>query len=380
MKLGITTMGGDGGKSGISQYIINLLKALAAEPGGLEFEVVVYPDEAEMFVPDSSRFTSLTVSGAIRNPIRNILWHQMALPGLCRRRGWDALFLPAANRRVAWSVPCPMIGVVHDMSGLHVAEKYDPARMFYISKVLPAFIKRLDRVVTISTSSKNDIVGHCKYPAEKVDMIPLGVDLELYSPGDRVAAKERVAAQYGLSGRYLVYISRLEHPGKNHARLIKAFNLLKEQGFEDLKLVLVGGDWSRAEEVHALAEASPAAGDILFTGFAPTEILPDLYRAAEVMVFPSLYEGFGMPILEAMACGVPVAAANASSLPEVAGGAAELFDPLDEAAMAASIRKILEDDNLAGQLKNKGLARAAEHSWAATAARTRQSIETAAGL
>lgn len=370
-------MGGDGGKSGISQYIINLLAALAAQPDGMEFEVVVYPDEQDIFIADPAKLTPLHVSGRIRNPVINIAWHQLALPGLCRRRGWDALFLPAANRRVAWSAPCPTIGVVHDLSGLHVAKKYDPARMFYIARVLPAFINRLDRVVSISSSTTSDITGHAGYPAQRIDLVPNGVDLDFYTPGDPDAARRAVSGKYGLDGPYIIYVSRLEHPGKNHVRLIKAFDRVKAARPGDLKLVLVGSDWNRAEEVHAAAGAAACRDDIVFTGFAPTADLPDLYRAAEVMIFPSLYEGFGMPILEAMACGVPVLAADASSLPEVAGDAAVLFDPHSAEAMAGAMLDLLTDEDKRLDLAARGIARAGKYTWAATAALIRRSIETA---
>ena len=158
MEIGITTFGGDGGKSGISQYLIHLLRQFAVLGSEVNFEMFIYENEASLFIPDSKNMSTLCFGNNVRNPILNVGWHQVALPGWCRRRQYDVLFLPAGNRRLPVSVPCPTVGTVHDFSSLHVEGKYDPARMFYITRVLPFLIRRLTRVLTVSESSKRDIV------------------------------------------------------------------------------------------------------------------------------------------------------------------------------------------------------------------------------
>jgi glycosyltransferase involved in cell wall biosynthesis len=187
-----------------------------------------------------------------------------------------------------------------------------------------------------------------------------------------------MARKYGLRPPYLAYTSRLEHPGKNHVRLIRAYESLRRRRDIPHQLVLAGSDWSGAEEIHRVIGASPFREDILTPGFIPTEDLPDLYSGADLFVFPSLFEGFGMPILEAMASGVPVACSDVSSLPEVAGDAAVLFDPGREASMAEAMGKLLDGGPLREEMIRKGLQRSEASSWAAATRRTLEVLEEVA--
>jgi len=378
MKIGVTTFGGDGGKSGISQYIIRVLHAFAGMSGGPHFEVMVYDDERSLFVPSSPNMQPLCFGGGLRRTLVNLAWHQTALPGWCRKRGFDVLFLPAGNRRLPLSVPCPTVGTVHDFSSIHVKEKYDPARMFYIKRVLPFLIRRLTMVLTVSESSKRDIVEFARVPEDQVMVTPNGVDMDIYFPRDQRDSLKEIGTKHRIRSPYVLYISRIEHPGKNHVRLIRAFSRLKSRTGVPHQLVLAGSDWSRAEDVHREADQSPYARDILFTGFASAEDLPLLYAGADLFVFPSLYEGFGMPVLEAMACRIPVACSNLSSMPEVAGDAALLFDPYGEEDMAWVMEKAITDAGLREALAEKGWKRAQGYTWETTARQTLQAIYRAA--
>ena len=152
--------------------------------------------------------------------------------------------------------------------------------------------------------------------------------------------------------------------------MIRAFEKLKKEESLPHQLVLAGADWHGAEEVHELASQSPFSSDILLTGYVHGNDLPNLYCGADMLVFPSLFEGFGLPILEAMACGVPVACSNLSSMPEIAGGAAILFDPLDVDSIANGIISILSSEEEAINIGRKGLERAGDISWEKTARKT----------
>lgn len=374
MRVGLITFGGDGGKSGISQYIIKLIEQFDVLSGDAEIEVVVYEDEKSIFVPANSRITSCCFSSALRNPVVNVGWFQVGLPALCHKRSYDVLFLPAANRRSPFWVPCPTVGTVHDFSSAHVSEKYDPARMFFIKKVTPALIRRLDMILTVSECSKTDIVNFCNISPDRVVVTPNGVDLDTYCAGDRKQALELLTKRYPIRSPYLLYVSRIEHPGKNHVRLIKAFNNLKSKTGSPHQLVLAGSNWSRAEEVYKMAELSPYKDDILFIGFVPGSDLPLLYRGAELFVFPSLFEGFGIPILEAMACGTPTVCSNLSSMPEVAGDAAMLFDPYDEENISDTMIKMLSSRDTTDHYVRRGLERSQIFSWKNTAVKTLEVI------
>jgi glycosyltransferase involved in cell wall biosynthesis len=377
MTIGITTFGCDSGRSGIGRYAVQLLKAMAGLAPAERFEVVVHDDERAVFVPDSAAFSALPAATAPRNPALSVAWHQAALPLLAAARGWDALFLPAGNRRLPLWAPCPLVGTVHDMSSLHVGGKYDAARELYIRRVLPVLYRRLDRVVTVSESTARDLVDHAGVPRERIRVTPLGVDAEAFRPVPPEAAAA-TARRLGIDGPFVLYVSRIEHPGKNHVRLIRAFDRLKcaRPGLPH-RLVLAGPDWTRAADVHATAEAAAHARDGRFLGFVDAADLASLYSAAEVVAFPSLFEGFGLPVVEAMACGAPVACSDRSSLPEVAGDAAILFDPDDEAAISSAIGRLLADPGLRADLSRRGLERSRSFRWERTAAATLQAIREA---
>ncbi len=380
MKIGISTCGADGGKSGISRYTISLIREFAAMETGHEFEVMAYADELDIFVPGGSRIGAVSLAPELRGIRPNLLWHVAALGRLCARRGYDVLFLPAGNRRLPWLCPCPTVGTVHDFSILHVPGKYDAVRDLYIRRALPALCRRLTRAITVSECSKRDVVAHARVPEDRIVVIPEAADAEVYTPGDRPAAQAATAERFGLAGPYLLYISRIEHPGKNHVRLIEAFAQLKAAGsLPNHTLALAGSDWSGAEAVHRAAEASGCSGSIRFLGFVPDAAVPDLYRGADLFVFPSLYEGFGLPLLESMGCGTPVACSRASSLPEVGGDAVVMFNPEDTIGMAEAIRGVAESPARQAELRAAGLHRAGQFSWRRAATATLAVLEDAAG-
>lgn len=363
MKVGILTFACDAGRSGIGQYLVHLLREFPKITSDVEFEVVGHADEIEAFLPPKHDYTIHTVSTRWKSPVLNILWQNVELPRLCRAHRYDVVFLPAANRRLPFWLPCPSVGTVHDFSSMHIESKYDPLRDVYIKRVLPFLVRRLTRVIADSECTARDIVQYARCPDERITVISLGVDHDTYYPRVKAESQAKVSAKYGLSPPYVLYISRIEHPGKNHVRLIRAFAQLKQDTDLSHQLVLVGSDWTRAEEVHMAADATGLGDDIRFTGFVDGADLPHLYCGADLFVFPSLFEGFGMPILEAMACGVPVACSNVSSLPEVAGDAAAYFDPGDKQDIAESLRDKLLNPLERERLVESGNLLAAQSCW-----------------
>lgn len=363
MKVLVTTFGGDGGKSGVSQYIIQFLRYCREFAPDMQFDVILYEDEKKVYTDHDPELKTIVQAERLRKATVNILWHQVGFPGLCRRNGYDVVFIPGGNRRLPWNLPCPTVATCHDLGILHVPDKYDALHAFYNLRVLPKLLRRQTHLLTVSETSKKDIVSYTGIPDDRVSVTYNGVDHETYQPGDKAEAKAIVEKNYGVDAPYMLYISRIDHPGKNHIRLIEAFNQLKQETDLPHKLVLAGSDWSRAEEVHKAAETSPSAANIVFTGFAPSADLPALYRGADLFVFPSLFEGFGIPIVEAMNCGIPVACADISCLPEIAGDAAELFDPYDVTSIARAMERVLTDDGLRAQCVARGFERAKLYNW-----------------
>lgn len=362
MKIGFLTFGCDSGKSGIGRYAIELLKEFSTPRDDIEIEAVGFADEKKTFLQDSN-LKWLSISNRYKNPLPNLLWHQLNLYRLAAKRKWDAIFLPAGNRRLPIFAPCPTIGVVHDFSALHVANKYDQARMIYIRHVLPFLMKRLSSIITISESSKKDIINFTRVSEEKIKIIFHGVDHQRYQPRNTEESISIISNKFSIKPPYILYISRIEHPGKNHINLIKAFESLKSETNIPHQLILAGSDWDRAQEVHAVAKNSRYKKEIFFTGFVAGSDLSPLLTASDVFVFPSLFEGFGMPILEAMACGIPVACSNISSMPEVAGDSGELFSPENSESIKDAMKRILMNPQRHAELKEMGLKRAAGFTW-----------------
>jgi len=255
------------------------------------------------------------------------------------------------------------------MSPFHILGKYDRSRNFYQMRVLPKLLKRLTHIIAISESTKRDIQEYVGVPEERITVIHHAADTDVFYPREKEATANSVH-DYGIRAPYIIYTSRIESPGKNHLRLIRAFEKLKREESIPHQLVLAGADWSGANDVHKVAAESSFSKDILFTGYVHGKDLPNLYCGAEMLVFPSLFEGFGLPILEAMACGVPVACSNVSSMPEIAGGAAVLFDPLDVDSMAEGMLSVLSSEEERVALGRKGRKRADDFSWEKTARKT----------
>lgn len=367
MRIGITTFGGDAGKSGISRYITCLVRAMVELDRSIELEVLVHRAERDVYAVPGLR--ALEFPGWTRAPVADIAWHSLALPAVAAARKYDVLFLPAANRRLPVALPCPSVGTFHDIATLHVEGKYDRLRRRYLTWVLPTLVRRLDHVLAVSEATRRDVVERLDVPEHRVTVVPNGVDLDQFDVGSE-ADPGQSTSRRSRRRPYLLYVSRIEHPGKNHVALLDAFSELKRTDGIPHQLLLAGSDWLRADEVHRAAARSPAANDIRFLGFVPDDDLPDLYRNADIFVFPSRFEGFGLPLLEAMASGTPVACSNVSSIPEVAGDAAEYFDPGQPAAIASAVRRLLNDHRLRRDLVRRGLERSRRFSWTRTAERT----------
>jgi len=377
MRIGITTLGCDAGRSGIGKYVLALLKEMPRLAPDHTFVVAVLENEREIYRSDAKNVEFDILPSPLGGVKESLIWHAQSLPGWVRKQKIDVLFLPAGNRRLPWSCPCPTVGTVHDLSSFHVEAKYDRLRMFYIKQVLPRMIRRLTRVITVSTSSKEDIVRFAHVPSANIAMIANGFDPNTFHI-NLPKNKETVAKYAGSEDPYWIYVSRIEHPGKNHVMLIDAYETLTASGVPLPRLVCAGGDWDGAEHVHRRLAASVARDRITFTGFVADGDLPKLVAGADACVYPSLYEGFGIPIVEAMACGVPVACSNTSSLPEVAGDAALLFDPNQVTPVADALRKLATDASLRQRLTAAGLRRAAGFTWEACAKDTLREIYSVA--
>ncbi|HWA10517.1 MAG TPA: glycosyltransferase family 1 protein [Opitutaceae bacterium] len=369
MRIALSTSVIQRGRSGVGQYVRELVRAFLPHAAAHEFTLYVLEEDIPLFdfARDSMRIVS--VAERHRAPVANILWHQAVLPGLLRRDGVEVLHVPS-YRRMLWRRPCALVATIHDLAPFHVPEKYDRARMFYGRVIARRLARRQDEIIAVSRLTARDLASDFGLSGERVTVIPNGLDHQRFRPGPREAAKAKVAQPHGVAGPFFLYVARLEHPAKNHARLIEAFNRFKAARPSPWRLVLAGSDWHGAEVIHALIRESPFATEIHSLGFVGAEELPDWYRAADTLVFPSLYEGFGLPPVEAMACGCPVLSSRCGALEETVGAAAGLLDPGDVGQMQAQLTRAADDPAWLRQLRAAGLSRAGSFDWDATAAAT----------
>ena len=298
-------------------------------------------------------------------PGGNLLRVGYAMPRAARRDHLDLL-------HVTYTLPpfprCRTVVTVHDISYAFFPRAFSPRDRLLLSVAVPLSMRRADRVITVSESARRDILRHYRIAEHKIVAIPEAAG-EQFTPIRARDDLARVRARYRLPDRYILAVGNLQ-PRKNLRRLIEAFAILKEAERIPQRLVLVGkGLWRESEIFNAIG-ALGLEEEVIATGYVPDADLPALYSAADVFVYPSLYEGFGLPPLEAMACATPVITSATSSLPEVVGDAALLVNPLHTGELVAALRRVLTDEALRRHLTSAGPVRAAHFSWAETARQT----------
>jgi glycosyltransferase involved in cell wall biosynthesis len=260
----------------------------------------------------------------------------------------------------------PTVLTVHDLIFRHLPEHHKPLNRWYLNLTMPLYCRRADHIIAISECTRRDLAVAYDLPPEKITVIYEAADprFRIQSP-DTIAA---IRARYGLPARYLLSVGTIE-PRKNLTRLLAAFETAHADRLTD-GLVIVGRRGWLYDDFFAALERSPARDAIIFPGYVPDEDLPAIYAGAQVSVFPSLYEGFGLPVLEAMACGAPVVTSRASSLPEAGGDAALYCDPTDVEEMTAVILRVLQNVDLQAEMRMRGVEQAARFSWQRAAEET----------
>ncbi len=353
--------------TGNEVYIRNLLQRFAALDRDSEFIAYIAAPEAAPWIP--SRVQVKRVSA---NPFKRLGWD---LPLRLRQDRPDLV-------HVQYTAPLgcrtPIIATVHDVSFLERPEFFPLARRIQLQTTVSRTVRRAARILTPSQFSRNAILRWFSLPPERVVVVPNAVSPE-FRPIPYEQARARVLERFGIAHPYILMVGDLQ-PRKNQAGLVRAFaELLRLEPSLPHRLVLVGKRNGYLDTVRREAGRSGVAQRVHFTGFIPDQDLVALYGGCDTLVFPSFYEGFGIPILEAMACGRAVTCSNASAMPEVADGAAILFDPYSTSEMARAIRDLLLDHDLRQRMERLGQQRAAQFSWDLSAAKTLQVYYEVAG-
>jgi glycosyltransferase involved in cell wall biosynthesis len=355
------------GKTGVGTYIRNLLEAYAGRPGELAVYAVINRSDSR-YVRSGSNVSPIVIPRSV--PVYSPL-EQVVLPYYCRKVRPDLVHF--ANFNCPFFCPSTYVVTIHDLI-YYLYPEACPNRLghLYAKAVLKSSAKKARLVITDSNASKKDIVANLGVPGEKVRVIHIGIS-ERYRP---VPDPRGVLEKYNLPSRYILYVGNHE-PRKNLSGLIKAYAASGSSA--RLPLVIAGKKDPRRSQTYELISKLSLGDRVVLSGYIPTEDLPALYTAARLFVFPSFYEGFGLPPLEAMACGTPVVCSSAASLPEIVGDAAITVDPEDTKSLAAAMDRVLADDGLAEELVRRGLKQAKKTDPADTAKKTidvyRQALE-----
>lgn len=262
-----------------------------------------------------------------------------------------------------------VITTIHDMTYVLYPEIVEQKTMNRIKKGIEYSINRADKIITVSESSKNDIVKYLNVPENKIDVVYNGVEYNKFAKSYNEEDNLRIREKYKLPKNYILYMGTLE-PRKNIESIVEAFKLFNEKSDlkeKNFKLVIAGKKGWLFESIFNLVETLKLQDDVIFTDYIDEVDKPIIYQMARLFVFPSIYEGFGIPVLEAMAASVPVITSNVSSLPEVAGDAAILVEPKDVKSIAENMHKILSDNDLRDKLICKGHIQAKKFTWEASA-------------
>lgn len=343
-------------QSGVSNYIRHLVYGLAETP--LPGEILAYLPftTAPPDIPPSPHLRARPSPIHLGRPALRIAWEHSLFPLLLWR---DRVDLLHATMNVApWWTPCPTVVTIHDLAYMRYPEVHPRGRRMYLTLFTRLTLRRARAVVAVSAYTRGEVIRLLGVPPERVHVIYEGVDADFRPlPPEQVAAFRR---QRSLPSRYLLYVGNLE-PRKNLPRLIQAFARIGPE--VELSLVLVGAKGWGYDAIYRQVAELDLSKRVLFPGFVPREELPLWYNGAEVLVYPSLYEGFGLPPLEAMACGTPVLTSTASSLPEVVGEAGLQVRPDDVEGLATALRRLTTDRELQAELRRRGMQQARRFSW-----------------
>lgn len=301
-------------------------------------------------------------------------FEQNYFPQNTKEENIDIFHMPQNGIGLSENITCKKIVTIHDLIPYIMPETVGKGYLLKFFKEVPKALEVCDGILTVSEWSKKDILKFFPVDESKVFVTPLAAD-NIYKPLNKKKCKELLTSVYNITNPFILYIGGFS-ARKNVKALISAFSKIYKELNDDYNLVIVGATRDQGQLLSEFSSNLELASKIIFTGFAPEEHLPILYNACEAFVYPSLYEGFGLPPLEAMSCGAPVITSNLTSIPEVVKDAGILIDPYNEDELMDAILKLLQNDNIKKLYSEKGLKRSKEFSWSKTAEKTLQAYKT----
>jgi glycosyltransferase involved in cell wall biosynthesis len=358
--------------AGNESYVTNLIEALAEIDQVNQYTLYVTKrvaiDRFDGRWPNFKTRRTLPHTPLVRVPL--------TLSVELRRRPVDVLHVQYTAPPFT---PCPLVASIHDLSFEHLPETFKRRSRAQLRLTVRRTVRNAARILTLSEFSRRDIIETYGVDPARVTVTPLAAPPHFAPVADQARLQE-VRRRYGIERDYLLSVGSIQ-PRKNLKRLIRAYSLLRGTRSQSKlpQLVLVGKRGWLFDEILRSVDEHRQDNDIVLTGYVPEDDLPALYSGALCFLYPSYFEGFGLPVVEAMQCGAPVIAGNRSSLPEVVESAGLLVDPFDERKIAEAIAKMIDDPDYRGELRVKGMTRAKAFSWTNTARLTLQAYERAAG-
>jgi glycosyltransferase involved in cell wall biosynthesis len=348
---------------GIGTYVSNLVRGLARLGHDHDYTLICHPDDVDFVRTLGANFHAWPDRSSNYS-----VQEQLSIPIDVWRSKPDVFHAP--HYVLPPLTPGKTVVTIHDCIHLRFPQ-YLPNRVahLYAQMFLSSAAKKAARVITVSEASKRDIIHFLATPSQKIDVVYNGFDERLTSPS--AADESRVRDRFQLDAPFVLYAGNIK-PHKNVDRLIEAFARLRLRGMTNVKLLIIGDDISKYSNLRRLVHRHQLHQHVRFLGFVSTDTLAALYQLAQIFVFPSLYEGFGLPPLEAMANGTPVITSNVSSLTEVVGDAALLIDPLDADSIADAMYRVLNETQLRDDLVRRGRERVKAFSWTRSVARTHE--------
>lgn len=304
----------------------------------------------------------------IKNTKSNNFWDEVNIPNILNDKDINIYHVPQNGVGLPKEKNCPFVITLHDTIPIHMPETVGERYLSIFNKEMENIIKNCDGIITVSQYSKNDIAKDFNYPKDKIFVTYLASE-DIYNPINKLISNSIIKKYYNLPENYILYVGGFS-PRKNIIGLIKAYSTFSKDFKSKHNLVIAGTKGKSYELYKQCAIDNKVEDTVLFPGFIRMEHMPYLYNSASLFVYPSFYEGFGLPPIEAMACGIPVLASNLTSIPEILEDAAMLFNPRDIDELAFKMKEILSNDEISNNLIKKGFLKNASLSWKKTALET----------
>jgi glycosyltransferase involved in cell wall biosynthesis len=346
---------------GIGWFAYNTLKKITVENPDVEFHFLFDGPVDEEFL-FSKNIVPVKLFPPARHAVLNIIWFEWSVRNYLKKTNPDLFLSPDGMICLGWHGR--QYGVIHDVNFVHIPQDLKWTNQKYYNHFLYKAAHKATRLGTVSQFSKDDIVNTFKIDPDKVDVLYNGINSFL-APVDE-QTKQLIKAKYTGANDYFIFVGTL-HPRKNILRLLQAFELFKKKTSSGMKLVLVGKEMHRTNEMHEYHCQMQFREDVIFTGYLPEDEIRKIYASALCLTFVPYFEGFGIPLIEAMQCDVPVITSNITSMPEIAGDAALMVDPYDINSIAGAMERIVQEPGLRDTLINKGRLRRLLFSWDKTA-------------